>query len=363
MSDYYKVLGLEKTASNEEIKKAYRKLAKKYHPDRNSNNSESTKKFKEVSAAYEVLGDPKKRQDYDRYGDKPPFWNNQSGPFSSQFGDFFNDFFGNKRRQRHGSNIIIECRLELKDTMEDCNRVLSYMRGRLCETCEGEGGKSTVCSQCEGRGFNTTSRANMSVQTTCTFCRGEGKIMEVTCVDCNGSGMSGQEEKKIEVTIPAGVESGMRFKYPGMGNPIKDGLPGCLYVTVFVKEDPFFQRLEQGGIGIQYPASYTELVFGKEVDVPTLHGDVSFKIPPNTNPNSIFRLAKQGLPIFNAQGTKYIGDQYVEIVLDMPEIKKDSEQWKLLEKLSQCNVDSMKKREFLKHMGVANDESSDEDKS
>ena len=342
MSDYYETLGLKKDATEEEIKKAYKKIALKYHPDayKGDDPESATEKFKKAVEAYEVLSDPKKRKAYDQYGSASPnardFWRDHGGrrpPFTSVFDDFFGEAL--RKQRKVGEHVIVQCHLELKDILEDSQQVIKYMRGILCEECKGSGGETILCEICQGSGVKTVRHANMMVQTTCDSCRGQGHIIQNMCSKCSGSGRSGEEEKQINATIPAGVESGMRFKYPGLGHPIHDGYPGDLYIQVYVKEHPLFQRLEKGGVSFKYEANYTDLVFGNKIDVPTLHGEVSFKIPKGTSPGAMFRLGKQGIPIFNSSDTKYRGDQYVEIDLKVPQVTEGSEHWETLKKLSE----------------------------
>ena len=342
MSDYYQVLGLKKDATDEQIKKAYKKLALKYHPDVNGGDEEKTKKFKDIVAAYETLSDKEKRRVYDQYGGNQnprDFWRDHRGkkpPFTSVFDDFFEGAF--KKQRKIGEHIIVQCILDLEDVLDNSEQTIKYMRNVLCDECDGSGGETTICEVCEGRGMQVVTANNIMIQKTCEACRGQGHVVTSMCKKCSGSGSSDQKEKQIQATIPAGVESGMRFKYPGMGHPVHDGIPGDLYVQVWVKEHPLFQRLEKGGISYTYEAKYTELVFGAKIDVPTLHGNVSFKIPEGTKPGAMFRLGKQGVPIFNSSDAKYKGDQYVEVELKVPKVEEDSEMWKTLKKLSELET-------------------------
>ncbi len=357
MSDYYEILGVPKTASADDIRKAYKAIAKQCHPDMNGGDAALTDKFKKATEAYEVLSDTEKRSNYDSYGSEPndkDFWAGHGGrrpPFTGAFDGFFNGFFGNKKRQEVGQHIIVECRMTLEDTLDECEKILSFMRGKVCDVCKGDGGKATNCRACNGRGVKIITGSNMTVQTTCEDCLGTGEMVQEMCVKCNGTGCDGDEEKKVKVTIPAGVESGMRFKYPGLGQPSK-GRNGDLYVSVIVKEHELFERSDNGGILLHYPATYTQLLFGAKVEVPTLHGKVTFRIPPGTKPGAMFRLAGQGVPNFNSSDTRYKGDQYVHIDLDMPVFRVGSKQLELLTELGQCDIDSEERKQFLAKIGV-----------
>lgn len=318
MKDYYEILGVAKSATKDEISKAYKKLARKYHPDVNK-EKDASKRFKEVAGAYEVLSDDIKRADYDRFGTVEQ-GSTRQGPFTNPFQDFFNRAFNGGVQPVHGHHIQIECTLTLNEILEGGKKELRYNQVELCKTCDGAGGKLVNCSYCDGRGVRVIHGQAMSVQTICQACEGQGKSIEEACQDCN-SGFTEAKEKILDFTYPKGVEDGMRFVFRGKGQPSSHpgGHPGNLYVVVNSESHEIFDRLSNGGILLRVPVSYSELVLGHDLEVPTLEGKVSLKIPAGTQPNQKFRLKELGLPTFKESRTLYKrGDQIVEVVLEIP---------------------------------------------
>jgi molecular chaperone DnaJ len=343
--DYYEVLGVAKTASDDEIKKAYRKLAMKYHPDRNPDNPEAEEKFKEASEAYEVLSDSEKRSMYDRMGHQA-FEGGMGGGggfgggFSaedifSQFGDIFGGAFGGGRQQqraRRGSETI------------------TFTAPAPCDACDGKGSKNPndveTCPTCHGAGQVRMQQGFFSVQQTCSTCRGQGKIIKNPCNKCHGSGVSDRQQT-LEVTIPAGVDNGDRVRLTGKGEAIRDGQSGDLYVEVVVREHEIFQR-DGADLYMDVPVSIADAALGKEIEIPTLDGRVSLKIPEGTQTGKLFRLRGKGVKPVR---TSMTGDLLCRIVVETP-VNLTSRQRELLKEL-QASMDgegsqsSPKKKSFF----------------
>lgn len=362
MRDPYEVIGVPKTATETEIQKAYRKLAMKYHPDRNPGDKEAEDKFKEVQTAYEILGDPEKRQLFDRTGSvKGPNQYNagpfrKGKPFTSVFDDFFSQFMGERRRaQGRGEDIIVETEITLEDVEEGREVEVTFERAKLCGTCKGSGGKQERCQHCDGTGVRVITGEQHTVRTSCPACEATGSVCVEECPDCHG-GYSEPETDTFKFTVPPGVEDGMKFVHSGLGHPSpNEGFaPGNLYVIVRVKEHDMFRRLQQGHVMIEVPVTYSQLVFGDSVEVPTVGGNrVSFTMPAGTQSNTKFRLSNMGLPIFNNGGNIYRrGDQLVQVKLDVPS-KPEGRYEELLKELAELereNVTPLRKK-FLDTLG------------
>jgi len=318
LRDLYEVLGVSRSATKEEIGKSYRKLARKYHPDCNPGDEEAVEKFKEVAEAYEVLSDENKRAEYDRHGTvkgRP-----KRGPFTNPFEDFFNNMFNNGVQPANGEHIILECELTLEEIKDGGTKEIPYQQAELCKSCGGTGGTLQDCSHCEGSGSKIIYGQAMTVKTTCHACEGRGKMVTEPCAECVG-GICPGEEKMLKFTFPEGVEDGVRFVFRGKGQPSAHpgAAPGNLYVIVKTKKHDLFERLPRGGILLKVPVTYSQLVLGHEMTLPTLEGQVSFKIPAGTQPNQKFRLKEMGLPVFKESRTLYNkGDQIVEVLLEIP---------------------------------------------
>ena len=339
MKDPYSVLGVGREASNDEIQKAYRNLARQWHPDMHRDEEakkSAQEKFKEVSAAYEMIGSPEKRAKFDRFGAA------QSGtanPFSGQwkpFGSFMDDFFNSfgRRQQARGEHIVVEKEITLDQVLNGGEIEVNFKRHDLCAECGGVGGELLQCPECQGTGARVIHGLNMTVRAGCNRCGGSGKILGSACQHCT-EGRTGPNECTTKFVIPKGVENGMRFVYSGKGEPCPNGQPGNLYVVVQVKPHDVFKRISQGGIVYRAPVSYTQLVLGCEIEVPTLEGTATVKVPAGTQDYKKFRLRELGLPVFQNQGNIYKrGDQIVELRLEIPTQLND-EYRKLIEGLAE----------------------------
>jgi len=346
--DYYEILGISKDASTEEIKSAYRKLALKYHPDRNpSNKEEAEKKFKEINEAYEVLSDPEKRSRYDQFGSAEGMggfdFRDFQGRGPSDFGDFsdiFDSFFGTRTRRREerarpqkGADLRYDLEISFEDAAFGKETEIEVPHWETCPVCQGSGAKpgSTpqTCPDCHGSGEVRTTQSSIFGQfvnvQTCRRCHGEGKIITEVCSNCRGTGKV-KTRKVVKVKIPAGVDTGYRLRVAGMGEPGERGGPaGDLYIVISVKPHKLFKR-EGINIRCNTTISFVKAALGGEITVPTLEGNVKLKIPAGTQPNTVFRLKGKGIYKI---GTKQRGDQYVKINVEIPK-KLSSEQKKLL---------------------------------
>jgi len=369
--DYYEILGVPRDASESEIKKKYRKLAREYHPDLNpESKEESEERFKEISEAYEVLMDKDKRARYDRFGHEGVF-NQGAGGFqwsdfthyediSDIFGDLggsiFDMFFGGggRRRQRSnkGTDLRFDITISLKDAFHGIERVLSINKKVECPECGGSGAKKgtspKTCSKCNGSGqvqiVRTTPFGRFATVTTCDKCYGRGVIIETPCPNCRGVG-SVSGNKKIKVKIPAGIDDGSHIRISGEGNPnTTNGPPGDLYVVVHVEKDPKFYR-EDTELLYELSISYPQAALGDEVDVETIDGKVKMKIPPGTQHGKIFRLRGKGMPNLR---TGRRGDQHVKVSIDVPKSLTD-EQKSLIRKLGKSfgHKPTEQKKSFL----------------
>lgn len=343
--DYYDLLGIEKTASESDIKKAYRKLAMKYHPDKFSNASEKEKKeaeekFKEVNEAYQVLSDADKRAKYDKFG-HAAFENGGAG--AGGFGgfggfegfgnaeDIFSSFFGGggspfgsgrRRGPEPGADLRVDVTITLEEVAKGTEKEVSYRRQGKCSTCNGTGAEPgssmKTCDKCNGTGrIKVTQRTvfgNFQSVEECDKCKGKGKIAEHKCKKCNGTGLEREDVKK-KVKIPVGIEDGQRLRLSGMGDASRDGGPnGDLYIFIHVKEHDFFIR-NGNDIICEVPITFAKATLGGEIDIPTLNGKKSIKIPAGTQNGKVFRLKGEGI---NNPRSYYSGDQLVKIVIEVP---------------------------------------------
>jgi len=336
--DYYEILGVSKNATQDEIKKAYRKLALKWHPDRVSaeNKKEAEEKFKEISEAYAVLSDPEKRKQYDMYGhagiDGQYTYEDifRNADFSSIFEDigfggdffssFFGDLFGGRRKRQKGVHIPPDLELVLTVTLDEVYRGakknISIKYQALCPECKGTGakkGKMKKCSVCKGRGSVTVGQFFFSMTRTCSNCGGTGEVPVEVCDNCSGRGRIIKEEK-VTIKIPKGVRDGMGLRVKGKGNEVSKGHRGDLYVYVKIARDSIFER-DGRDLYVEIKIPYYTAVLGGDVNVPTLDGIVKMKVPPGTSAGKIFRLKGRGLPDIHFSNK---GDEYVRIQIDVP---------------------------------------------
>jgi molecular chaperone DnaJ len=348
--DYYEILGVNKDASEEDIKKAYRKLAMKHHPDRNPDSKEAEDRFKEAKEAYEVLSEPDKRRAYDAYGHAGvhPQMGGMGpgqegfGGFAEAFGDIFSDIFGGGQG-RGRSNVYrgADLRYNLEVTLEQAARG-TETRIRIptmesCETCHGSGAKPgtqpKTCDTCHGSGTVRMSQGFFSIQQTCPTCHGSGRMISDPCGTCRGAGRV-KKHKTLAVKIPAGVDEGDRIRLSGEGEAgVNGGPPGDLYVVVHLKEHGVFQR-EGDDLHCQMPISFSQAALGGEIEIPTLDGSAKIKVPPETQTGQVFRLRGKGI---KGVRSSYPGDLLCEVVVETP-VRLTERQKELLRELEDINL-------------------------
>jgi molecular chaperone DnaJ len=333
--DFYEILGVAKNASEEDIKKAYRKLAMKYHPDRNPDNKEAEEKFKEVKEAYEMLTNPEKREAYDRYGHAGVdpnagaggFGGFGGGGFGDAFGDIFGDIFGGGggggRRSAgpqvyRGADLRYNLEITLEQAAHGFDTTIRVPSWDKCDTCHGSGAKPgtspVTCSTCHGHGQVRMQQGFFSIQQTCPKCHGSGKVIPEPCAACGGAGRI-KRNKTLEVKIPAGIDNGMRIRSTGNGEPgTNGGPPGDLYVEIHIKPHTVFQR-EGDDLHCEMPISFTKAAIGGEIEVPTLSGKVSFTVPEGTQTGKTFRLKGKGI---KGVRSGYTGDLFCHVVVETP---------------------------------------------
>jgi len=346
--DFYEVLGVPKNASEEDIKKAYRKLAMKYHPDRNQGDAakEAEVKFKEVKEAYEMLSDGQKRAAYDQYGHAGVDPNMRGGAegfaggFADAFGDIFGDIFGQARRGAggrqvyRGNDLSYAMEITLEDAANGKNAELRIPSWENCDTCSGTGAKPgtsvKTCDTCHGSGVVQMRQAFFSVQQTCPHCRGNGKTITDPCGTCHGQGKV-KRQKTLEVKIPAGIDDGMRIRSAGNGEPgTNGGPPGDLFIEIRTKKHEIFER-DGDDLHCQVPISITTAALGGEIRVPTLQGEAAIDIPEGTQTDKQFRLRGKGI---KGLRSSFPGDLYCHIVVETP-VKLTEHQRKLLKELGE----------------------------
>ncbi len=341
--DYYEVLGVTKDSSDEEIKKAYRKLAKKYHPDVNPNNKEAEEKFKEVNEAYGVLSNSEARAKYDQYGHAAfdassgagGFGGFDFGGFGFDMGDIFSNFFGGgsrgqSQREQSGESIGLRLKLTFEEAALGCKKKIEFTRKEKCPVCNGTGAESAsdieTCKTCGGVGrvrtVQNTIFGQMQSQATCSTCRGKGKIIKKSCKNCSGTGLK-TVSKALDVTIPAGIDEGERLTLRSQGNVGQDGVAGDLVLIVSVSPHSFFER-DGENLHCEFPISFAEAVLGTTISVPTLEDKVDIKIPEGTHSGTVFSARGKGVQRINSRSK---GDLYVTVVIDVPKgLSKDQKE-------------------------------------
>lgn len=330
--DYYEVLGLERSASLQEIKSAYRKLAVRHHPDRNPGDSVAEEKFKEAAEAYAVLSDADKRRRYDRFGHQAtssPSGGGFDPTIFADFSDILGDLFGSRtggRRRSAGADLRYDLRLSFEEAAFGAEPKLRIPRLEYCGACGGSGAAPgsgpTTCGMCRGRGQVQYSQGFFSVARTCPECRGAGAVIRNPCADCGGRGLT-EQQRSIQVRVPAGVDTGARLRLPGEGeHGRRSGPPGDLYVVIEV--EPHEQFVRRGAdVLSSVSVGYPQAVLGCSMEVETLHGTSSLKVPPATEHGSTFVLRSQGIPRLDGRGR---GNHIVEVRLDVPAPRDLSEQ-------------------------------------
>lgn len=342
--DFYEVLGVSRDASERDIKKAYKRLAMKFHPDRNQGDESAADKFKEVKVAYEILTDPQKKAAYDQYGHAAfeqggmggggGFGGGQ-GDFGDIFGDVFGDIFGGgrrgggQRRAQRGSDLRYNMELTLEEAVRGVSKEIEVPTLVECDTCDGSGAKkgssAQACGTCHGHGQVQMRQGFFAVQQTCPTCNGKGKIIKDPCNSCHGQGRK-QKTKTLNVKIPAGVDTGDRIRLSGEGEAGEQGAPaGDLYVQVHVKEHNIFER-DGNNLYCEVPVSFSMAALGGEVEVPTLDGRVNLKVPEETQTGRMFRMRGKGVKGVRGGG---VGDLIVKLVVETP-VKLSSRQKELL---------------------------------
>ncbi|MCD6734731.1 MAG: molecular chaperone DnaJ [Burkholderiaceae bacterium] len=344
--DYYEVLGVAKNATEDELKKAYRKLAMKHHPDRNPDSKEAEEKFKEVKEAYEMLSDPAKREAYDRFGHAGVDPNagfaggaggQGFGGFADVFGDIFGDIFGGQRgggrsNVYRGADLRYAMEISLEQAAGGYTSEIRVPAWETCEACSGSGAKPgtkpKVCHTCGGQGAVRVQQGFFSIQQTCPTCRGSGRVIPEPCTACEGAGRV-KKNKTLEVAIPAGIDDGMRIRSAGNGEPgINGGPPGDLYVEIHVKEHPVFQR-DGDDLHCEVPIGITTAALGGTVQIPTLHGRAEIDLPEGTQSGKQFRLRGKGIKGIRSS---YPGDLYAHVVVETP-VRLTDRQKQLLREL------------------------------
>ena len=367
--DYYEVLGINKGASADEIKKAYKKMARKYHPDLNPGDKSAEEKFKEVNEAYEVLSDPDKKARYDQYGHAGVDPNFGAGGFGGggfdgsfdfgDLGDIFGSFFGggfgggrrtNPNAPQRGESIRMSIAISFEEAAFGCEKEVTVERYETCDTCHGSGcapGTSPeVCPDCHGTGTVQVRRQTpmgvFATSSPCPKCGGKGRIIHQPCKDCRGSGLL-RKKKTIQASIPAGIDNGQTISIRGQGNAGKNGGPaGDLLITITVRPHELFRR-EGTSVLCEAPITFTQAVLGAELEIPTIDGKVKYTLPEGTQSGTTFRLKGKGIPSLNGRGR---GDQYVTVYIETPRnLNKEQKEAlkKFAESVGENNYEERKK--------------------
>jgi molecular chaperone DnaJ len=343
--DYYEVLGVSRDAGPDELKKAYRRLALQFHPDRNPGDAQAEDRFKEASEAYAVLSDADKRRQYDRFGFEgvgtggPGGFPGGFGDFTDLFNDLFGDLFGGRMgarrgRGQRGADLRYNFELDLADVLEGREATLDLPKMTECETCAGSGAREGTqpqrCTRCDGTGQAIFQQGLFRISRPCELCQGEGWVVRDPCPTCRGTGRT-EGQKTIKVRIPPGVDDGMRLRLAGEGEAgVAGGPPGDLYVVIRLRPNPFFER-DGTDLLCEVPVPFTQAALGAEIEVPTLEGKVKMRIPEGTQPGKVLRLRGKGVP---ALGSRTRGDQLVRVFVEVP-TKLTDRQRELLEQLAE----------------------------
>jgi molecular chaperone DnaJ len=362
--DYYEVLGVERGAPADEIKKAYRKLAVKYHPDKNPGDKAAEEKFKELGEAYEALSDAQKRAAYDQYGHAAFDPRSRAGAgragggFHDPFdifrevfsgggggqggGSIFEDLFGGGARRdptgpQRGADLRYDMEISFEEAVLGCEKEIALTKLEGCDSCKGSGAESgskrTVCPTCGGRGQVVSSRGIFSIAQTCTRCEGAGQIVEKPCKKCHGNGRI-ERSSKVKIKIPPGVDTGNRLRSVGSGEGgLRGGAPGDLYVVLHVRAHEIFQREGEDMI-CEVPIQFAQATLGSEIDVPTLTGKAQIRIPPGTQPGTVFRLKGRGVKSLQGYGS---GDLHVRVQVEVPTHLNHAQKAKLQEFAELCD--------------------------
>ncbi len=351
--NYYKILGVNKDASADDIKKAFRKLALKHHPDKNQGNKESEKKFKEINEAYEILKDDQKRAAYDKYGSAG--FQNSGGGFHSQaggfedfadvFGDIFGDFMGRgssspkqqRENQFRGSDLRYNTEITLENAYKGLNRNIKFRTAVKCDECDGKGTKAktgiTTCNTCHGSGKVRYQQGFFMIEKVCTSCSGSGVMIKDPCKTCKGEGRY-EKEKNLSIHIPKGIDNGAKIRVSGEGEAgVRDAASGDLYIHISVKPHEFYQR-DNANLHCSVPIKMTTAVLGGYIEIPTIDGNIAkINVPAGTQFGTKLRMQNKGMPIMNSSRN---GDIYVNVNVELP-IKVTSKQKELLEEFGKIN--------------------------
>jgi molecular chaperone DnaJ len=355
--DYYEVLGVERTVTVEEIKKAYRKLAVKYHPDKNPGDKAAEEKFKELGEAYEILSDSDKRTLYDQHGHaafdrRAGGAGRGAGGFHDPFdifrevfggggGTIFDDLFGGGRsdptQPQRGGDLRYDMEITFEEAAHGCEKEITVSKPERCDVCDGTGAETgsrvRTCPTCGGRGQVISSRGIFSIAQTCPACQGAGRVIEKPCKACHGTGRR-DRQSKIKLKIPGGVDTGSRLRSLGNGEAgLRGGPPGDLYVVLHVKPHDIFQR-DGDDLLCEVPVSFIQAALGTEIEVPTLSGKAEIKIPPGTQPGTTFRLKGKGVKNVQGYGN---GDLHVRVMVEVPTHLTSAQKAKLQEFAELCN--------------------------
>lgn len=326
--DYYSILDVEKTATQEEIKSKYRKLAMQYHPDRNPNDSDSEKKFKEVAEAYEILSDPNKRSHYDTFGHSQSGFHHGGDPF-----DFFHQMFG-QRQTMEVKPMVLNVNITFMEAYKGCSKTLSYNKHNLCETCKGNGAKSfKKCSFCDGAGRLRHKQGFIHMDVSCNHCMGRGSLPNELCLDCNGTGYTSKQETLI-FEIPEGSSNNTKIRMKGKGEVGPNGIIGDLILFLHVLPHKVFARFNDD-LCITLPIGYADALLGCEVDAPHLNGELKITLPSNTRYGSILRVKDKG---FKKNDSTY-GDFLIKIIFDIADTNLSEDRIEFYRKLAELEKD------------------------